>query len=254
MFLYTLSFEKYQDLYKIGVSTNLASRIKELEKFHGKCTPIRVFNLGTHYKKAEQLIHSLLDADRVLVNGEGKTEFFKKDNIESVVDSIVDICNGTLTEYHAMSIKPKIIENVKAPCYKSWTSQLEISDDMIACYIYVINYIKENPQKITRLSEYAIKINLGNIVPTSFEDLCYINMKYEKELLRVHIDSSHIITKFNTDIIYHLIDYKSFKLVLTERLDINDTMCENSRRKIQYITDIYDTIEKYCDLERINEN
>lgn len=82
IYLYHLFFKKYPNLVKIGISTNVLNRIKTLETVHGKIDFVKVFTTKNS-KTAEKSLHVILNNYNVKLLGDGGTEFFKKEVLET---------------------------------------------------------------------------------------------------------------------------------------------------------------------------
>lgn len=94
-YLYFIKFSKRCGLVKIGITTNLKSRVDTLIRHHGSIDDISVYD-GLCYKECEKILHKKLLGYNVPVGGDGGTEFFDCfgiDKFKSEISILLDILN-----------------------------------------------------------------------------------------------------------------------------------------------------------------
>ena len=91
MHIYTVTFEKYPNLVKIGYSIAPNRRLQELSRSHGAYTKVSVYG-GSLAKHAERILHKKLGKWNVPVNGDGGTEFFNNQFCEEAFKQVLDVC------------------------------------------------------------------------------------------------------------------------------------------------------------------
>lgn len=82
---YIAKFENKKSFIKIGITTDWQSRVKQLERSHGKTLEFYLFDCKDN-RFVESTLHGEFYEFRVKVSGEGGTEFFNESCLLDVIN------------------------------------------------------------------------------------------------------------------------------------------------------------------------
>ena len=157
-YLYFIKFSKRCGLVKIGITTNLKSRVDTLIRHHGSIYDISVYD-GLCYKECEKILHKKLLGYNVTVDGDGGTEFFDCygiDNFKSEISLLLGVLNMKEVDKEKVNNivrtpKPSVKDKTKKP-FKTVTEA----------------YYKKTYPKLKLRMEYNL-VEVKNILENVFE-------------------------------------------------------------------------------------